>query len=65
MEGASETLGIDSMTQESSWREEEQIAALGRTSLGGWKEEDDLKKWPKQIRPTLHPKTHSVVTTEL
>lgn len=32
--GVSEALGIDSMTQESSWREEEQIAALGRTNLG-------------------------------
>lgn len=32
--GLSEALGIDSTTQESSWREEVRIAAL-RTDLGG------------------------------
>lgn len=60
MEGVSGDLGMDSMVQEKSWKEKSRLQPWGAPSPEIWKEEDSLKKWPKQIRQISH--THPKYT---
>lgn len=66
MEVVSGALGMDSMVQENSWKEKNRLQPWGAPILEIWKEEEGLKKWPKQIKQMSHthtPNIHSVMAT--